>query len=197
MAQFGVAITKKVSFRGADQEFTNVYHYTGPTLSVSDATALAGQIKTKEVSFHSTDVVFVRYKVWTSGGGQAQNQMVAAGSLSGTGNQAVNTNMDRERAVLVMFAAGFDIRGHPVKLRKWYHSCGGCGDIAFGATVLQNTAQIASADRTTIANIADDLLVLTQGGGTYNLCAESGRAGGTPVEVHRYLEHHQLGDMWR
>lgn len=197
MPQFGVSITKKVTFRGAEQEFTNVYHYNGNALSVADATTLAGNIKTLEVPFHSTDVTFVRYKVWSSGGGQAANQMIAAGSLSGTGNQSVNTNIDRERAVLIMFAAGFDVRGHPVKLRKWFHSCGSCQGVSFNTTVLQQTAQIASADRTTLATAGAAFLSVSAGGNTYNLVAESGRAGGTPVECHRWLEHHQLGDMWR
>jgi hypothetical protein len=197
LAQYGISITKSVLFRGVQQEFSNVYHYTGLTLNAADAATFALALKAAEVPLHSTDVTFLRYRVWTSGGSQAANQMVAQGTLSGTGNQATNGNMDRERAVLVRFAAGFDSRGHAVYLRKWYHSCGACAGIAFATGVLQNTAQIASADRTTIQNAVDDFLVFTAAGQTGNLCAESGRAGGSPVTCHPYLEHHQLGDMWR
>jgi hypothetical protein len=33
--------------------------------------------------------------------------------------------------------------------------------------------------------------------GTFALVAESGRGSVGPVESHPYLEHRQLGDMWR
>ncbi len=197
MATYGVSITKKVTFRGVDQEFSNVYHYSGPTLSVADATTLASNIKAEEVSLHSTDVTFLRYKVWSAGAGQATNQMIAQGNLSGTGNQVTNSTMDRERAVLIRWAAGFDSRGHAVYLRKWFHSCGACSGVSFGSTVQQNTAQIASADRTTIANDANALKTIVVSANNYNLIAESGRAALGNAECHQYLEHHQLGDMWR
>lgn len=197
MASYGVSITKKVAFRGADQEFSNVYHYSGATLSVADATALATAIKAIEVPLHSTDVTFVRYRVWTTGGGQADNQMVAQGNLSGAGTQGVGSSHDRERAVLIRWAAGFDTRGHQVYLRKWFHSGGSCAGVAFGSTQLQNTGQIATADRTTIANAANALKQVTVSANNYALIAESGRAALGNAECHQYLEHHQLGDMWR
>lgn len=197
MAQYGIAITKHVSFRGVNQEFSNVYHYTGLTLTPGDAATFAGAIKTLEVPMHSTDVVFVRYRVWTSGGSPSSNQTVAQGTLSGTGNQITSALMDRERAVLIRYAAGTDSRGHAVYLRKWFHSCGSCATVGFSNNVLQNTAAIGTTDRNTIAAAADDFLTVTAAGQTGNLCAESGRAGGTPVSCHQYLEHHQLGDMWR
>lgn len=197
MPQYGCAITKSVSFRGVAQEFTNVYHYNGATLTVANADALAAAIKAIEVGLHSSDVTFVRYKVWTSGGTPSSNQMVSQGTLSGVGSQAAVSDFDRERAFLVRFRAGIDSRGHPVYLRKWYHSCGGCAGYTPPANVLQQTAQIAGASRTAIAAAADDVLSVTVGGNPYNLVSETGRAGGTPVECHAYLEHHQLGDMWR
>lgn len=197
MPQYGVSITKSVSFRGAAQEFSNVYHYNGATLTVANADALAAALKALEVPLHSSDVTFVRYKVWSSGGSPSSNNMVSQGNLSGTGSGGVNLSMDRERAVLVRYAAGTDSRGHPVYLRKWFHSCGGCAGVGFAAGQLQNTAQIAGADRTLIQNATDDFLTVTVGGNAYNLVAESGRAGGTPVVAHAYLEHHQLGEMWR
>lgn len=197
MPQYGVAITKRVSFRGVNQEFTNVYHYNGATLTVANGDALAAALKAIEVGLHSSDVTFVRYKVWTSGGTPSQNNMLTQGALSGTGSQAGVSDFDRERAILVRFRAGNDSRGHPVYLRKWYHSCGGCAGYTPSAAALQQTAQIPQANRDAIVAAADDVLLMTVGGNPYNLVAESGRAGGTPVECHAWLEHHQLGDMWR
>lgn len=197
MAQYGISITKTVSFRGVQQPFSNVYHYTGLTLDPTSAASFAAAIKAKEVPLHSTDVTFVSYRVWTSGGAPGSNQTVALGTLSGTGSGLASTLQDRERAFLIRYRAGNDSRGHPVYLRKWFHSCGQCAGVQASTAALQNTAQIPSADRTTIQNATDDFLTITDGGNTGNLVAESGRAAGTPVECHPYLEHHQLGDQWR
>lgn len=194
----GVALTKSVSFRGVQQEFTNVYYYEDVTAVAVPAQTLIDDIKATEVSLHSSDVTFVRAKVWKAGGTPAQNEMVLQVPLSGTGNQAANTSMDRERAVLVRWPAGLDSRGHPVYLRKWYHSCGGCNGNTFSASHLQNTGSLNSTIRNSIATKCDELSQI----GTLNawaLVAESGRTrsgAGTP-ECHEWLEHHQLGDMWR
>lgn len=198
MAIFAVSLTKSVSFRGVQQEFSNVYHYSGTLPDATQAAAIVTAMKNIEVDLHSLDVSFVRYRVWSAGGSPAANLMIAQGTMSGTGAQTVNGSMDRERAVLVRFANGIDVRGRPVYLRKWYHSCGNCAGVSFAtAGILQNTAQIPSGDRSLIQNRVDDFLSLTVGAQTYNLCSKKGTAGGNPVVVHAYLEHHQLGDQWR
>jgi hypothetical protein len=198
MAVVAVSITKSVSFRGVQQEFSNVYHYSGTTPTVAQADLLAAAIKAIEVPFHSTDVTFVRYKVWTAGGSAGANNMISQGTLSGTGNQTTVGGLDRERAVLVRFTLGFDSRGRPKYLRKWYHSCGNFAGAAVASSgTMQNTTAISGTDRTTVQNAADDLLSVTAGGNTYSLCSPSGQLGSTPVLCHAYLEHHQLGDMWR
>jgi hypothetical protein len=194
---YAVAIEKQVSFRLANQPFANVYHYEGATLTAANATALANSVKTKEVDLHSLDVTFIHYRVWSAGGTPASNNMIAQGNLSGTGNQASNTSMDRERAVLVQWPAGVNIRGQPVTLKKWYHSCGSCAGITFPASLLQNTAEIPAANRTTIATAANALLSDSVGGNVYNLVAASGRPATGTCVAHRFLEHHQLGDQWR
>lgn len=193
----GVSITKKCTFRGADQEFSNVYYYSGPTPGVADADALAAAVKADEVQFHSGDVTFVRYRVWTAGGSMAANNMISQGTLSGLGSQAAIATMDRERAVLVSWPAGVSNTGKPVYLRKWFHSCGICAGVTFGTSQLQNTAQIATADRTAIATAAGSLVSQVVGGNTYALVAKSGRSMSGGAICHKYLEHHQLGDQWR
>lgn len=198
MPIFGVSINKQVLFRGVQQPFANVYHYNGPSMTEAQAILLASAIKALEVPFHGSDVTFVGAKVWTAGGAPSANQMLAQPAQSGTGSQANNSTQDRERAVLVRFTLGFDSRGRPTYLRKWYHSCGSFAGVSFIGTGIQgNTGQIPSVDRTTIAAAADDLLSVTTSAGTYQLCSPSGELGSLPVVAHPYLEHHQLGDLWR
>lgn len=199
MARIGVAILKRVAFRGSTQEFSNHYFYTSgdPLPDIAAANALVDEIVATERDLHSTLVSFIVGRLWSHGLGPAQNLMIAERALSGTGNQAVNTGMDRERAVLIKWPAGVDIRGRPVWLKKWYHSCGNCAGVAFTTANLENTTAIASANKTTIQNKAAEIGVI---GPTsqWTLQAPSGRNMNlNQPQCHDFLEHRQFGDQWR
>jgi hypothetical protein len=198
LAIFGVSIQKSVSFRNVQQHFSNVYYYDGPSLTDTNAAALADIVKANEVVLHGNDVTFTFARVWSAGGAPASNQMIYQGALSGVGSQADNASMDRERAVLVQWPAGVSITGQPVFLRKWYHSCGDCAGVSFStAGVLQNTIPIANLNRTSIATAANANRAVSAGGDTYNLVSKSGRNTQGTAVCHAWLEHHQLGDEWR
>lgn len=198
MPIFGVSITKRVSFRGQTQEFSNVYHYRSPDdWTTTQATAVIAAVKGNEVALHSSDVTFVRGACWSSTGSVITSRMLAQSTLTGTGSQATNSNMDRERAVLVQWPAGVNIRGRPVYLRKWYHSCGNIASYIFTAANLQNTGAIADPDRAIIATAVNANTSIAASGTTGTLCAKSGRDNTGAGSVYKWLEHHQLGDMWR
>lgn len=197
MVQIGMAIVKDVTFRGVKQEFSNVYHYKAPGPGpVQNPDVLINEVVGIERNLHSLDVRFIRASLWSSGGTPAQNAMIHQMALSGTGNQATDSNMDRERAVLMQWPAGLNVLGRPVKLRKWFHSCGRCAGEAFGADALRNEAGITLASRNAIATEANKLRIIGPVD-EWLLVAESGREHTGPGTVHQYLEHHQLGDMWR
>lgn len=201
MARIGVSITKSVTFRGATQEFSNVYYYQGGTLpDASGADAIIDAIVAAEKSWHSTVVTFVRGRLWSQEGSPAANNMISQKNLSGTGTQNADASLDRERAYLFRIRAGVDVRGNPVYLRKWYHSCG-VFDVAVGlsAALTGNTGAFSSGQRTTMSTKVDGLKNLSQAGGGWSLCAKGGRNfnAGENFLAHQYLEHHQLGDQWR
>jgi hypothetical protein len=202
MARYGVSITKSTSFRGFAQEFSNVYYYEG-TSGLNDDTIASSLISTlvaHEKTIHSTAVTFVRARVWTQTGDKATSNMIRQENLSGTGARATTTGFDKERAWLFRMRAGVDSRGQPVYLRKWYHSC---GFFQAGVTpvsgYLDNTTQISAGDKTALETEAQKVEQIVLGGQNYNLCAKSGRqaSAGEHFKSHNYLEHHQLGDMWR
>lgn len=198
MAIFGLSITKTVLFRGVQQPFSNVYHYQGTLPDAAQALAIAQFVTAIEKPLHASDVTWTGYKLWSAGGSPTANQMINQGVLSGNGTQTTIGSLDRERAILIRFKNGTDVRGRPVFLRKWFHTCGNCAGVTLStAGIMQNTAVIPSADRTTIQNAADDLLTIVVNAVTYNLCSKRGINATAPVECHNYLEHHQLGDAWR
>lgn len=195
---FGFSITKRVAFRESTQEFSNVYYYkqTGPDPNNAELDARLNELVEIERPMHSTAVSFIRGRVWEAGGTPAENVMRVQKNLSGTGNQTVISELDRERAVLIQWPAGVDIRGKPVFLRKWYHSCGNCAGTTFGATQMQQSARISDANRSTIATQANNARLIGLAD-EYLLVAESGREHTSPGVCHPFLEHHQFGDQWR
>jgi hypothetical protein len=200
VARFGFTITKRVSFRNVQQEFHNTYYYqlTPWTPTDSVLSGMIDEIVVTEKKLHSTDVTFVRAQCWSAGGTPAENQMRVQKALSGTGNGTTSTTLDRERAILIRWPAGVDIRGRPVYLRKWFHICGDFQATPFllSAPVQQNTAEIATAARDKAAAFAEELreIGVTE---TVDLCSRSGRETTGGAQCHAYLEHHQMGDMWR
>jgi len=202
MPVVGVSIVKSTSFRGVAQEFSNTYYYTTPLPVVSAvATSLIDHLVTLEKPMHAPSVSFVRGKCWSAGGTPGQNEMISQKALSGVGTNSSgsNTNLDKERAVLVRFRAGNDSKGRPVYLRKWWHldvaALGASNTITDGQKA--NTAGLSGAQTATVeawGNAVKSITALPQ---NFDLVSDKGRGISGATVAHPYLEHHQLGDMWR
>jgi len=184
------------------QEFSNIYHYkwTGlnPTATLADS--LIDALVTKEKAIHSSAVTFLRASCWSAGGTKAENQMITQKNLSGVGSALAEPTLDRERAWLVQWSAGLDTLGRPVRLKKWFHTCGSFGSQgSVNSGLFANTSSITPQARSDIANSADFFKNVTISGlgGVANLCGPKGRDTDGNAVAHKYLEHHQLGDMWR
>jgi hypothetical protein len=198
---YGVSVTKSISFRGAAQEFSNTYFYEMSIGTMSQAIAenLLDQVVALEKAIHGNTVSFVRGRVWSAGGTKAENEMIFQKPLSGTGADSnVGSSIDRERAFLVRIRAGQDSRGRPVYLRKWWHlDISAIQGTSISAGQMQNTAPLTTAQRNHLASKYDQFKQITALTMTFNLCSEKGRDITGDTVCHPYLEHHQLGDMWR
>lgn len=201
MPRIGVSITKSTSFRAGTQEFSNVYYFE--MVSLPDETAagnLIDNLTTLEKTFHASVVTFVRGRVWSQGGSPATNNMITQKNLSGTGARTQTAGMDKERAFLFRIRAGNDSRGNPVYLRKWFHACGQFVSAQTpSSTILDNTSGWSAADRSAQVAAMQAIGDANGSSGAPKLCAKSGRQpdAGAGWSAHQYLEHHQLGDMWR
>jgi hypothetical protein len=201
MTRIGISITKSCVFRNSVQEFSNVYFYDGlagrPGLSAADA--LIDEVVTKEKTWHSAAVTFVRGRIWEQTNDKATTEMISQKNLSGTGTPATTPNMDAERAFLFRLRAGSDSRGNPVYLRKWYHTIGGFGAVTIAQGVLENKIGFTGAEKTSLVTKLGNIGSIGSGATLGAICAKSGRlpTAGAQWEAHTFLEHHQLGDMWR
>jgi hypothetical protein len=202
VAGIALSITKSTSFRGGTQEFSNAYFYLGGsgTPSATQADTLIDELAEKERTFHAAAVTFVRGRLWTNTGSPSTSNMISQKNLSGIGARATDAALDKERAFLFRLRAGVDSRGQPVYLRKWFHACGAFfSGQAISDSIKQNTASIPTGDRSTMVAAMAGIGSLTSAVGPWTLAAKSGRQpdAGALWTSHPYLEHRQLGDMWR
>lgn len=202
MPRIGVSITKSTPFRGSTQEFSNVYYYEMAGLpSASAADTIIDNLTTLEKTFHSTVVTFVRGRVWSETGNKATSEMITQKNLSGTGARATLTGLDPERAFLFRLRAGTDSRGNPVFLRKWYHACGQfvAATALIGNSHMSQSTGFTSAEKTALVNAMNAIGDANGSANAPKLCAKGGRLPdvGATWAAHTWLEHHQLGDMWR
>lgn len=178
-----------------------MYYYDMGTLpNAAAADAIIDNIVTKEKTMHSSAVTFVKGRVWEQTGDKATTQMISTKNLSGTGSMSTVAGFDKERAFLVRLRAGVDVRGNPVYLRKWFHACGQF-DAAVGSsgTILENTGGFNTSERNAIVAKVGWIGDANGSAGVPKLCAKGGRQPDTGAtwNAHQYLEHRQLGDMWR
>ena len=202
MAQYGMTITKSVAFRGGVQHFGNTYYYSGPIPNVAtgELDDLVNAVVAIEKAAHGNNVQFVRARLWSSDGTANQNQMIIDKALTGTGAQAINTNMDRERAFLIQFRAGVDSRGRPVYLRKWFHLLASAyGGSTLTADHLSQNSQLPQATRDALVALGNSLKTVSSGtmGSPMTLQAKSGRNIDGATIAHKWLEHRQFGEEWR
>ena len=201
MSITGVSITKSCSFRGVAQHFANTYYYETPLpVTAGTADSLIDAVVALEKPMHATTVTFVKGRAWSAGGTPAENNMLAQKNLSGNGTNGGggSTAMDKERAFLVRFRAGNDSKGRPVYLRKWWHlDLGIIASDSVTNTQLQNVASLTSGQRAQLVTWADSFKHLTVGAQGFDLVSKNGRDIDGATQAHQYLEHHQLGDMWR
>lgn len=178
-----------------------MYYYEMPTLpNQVEADTIIDNLTALEKTFHASGVTFVRGRLWSQVGSPGANEMISQKNLSGLGARTDILTLDRERAFLFRLRAGVDSRGNPVYLRKWFHACGQfVASSTVGNPQMANQASFTGAER---AAQRDAMRAVSTANGSTNITgivSKNGRApgAGNDWEAHAYLEHHQLGDMWR
>lgn len=200
MARYGLSIRKRVAYRGGTQHFGNTYYYEAavPNTATGQLDDLVNKVVAIEKTIHSTDVTFDHARLWSADGTKAQNTMIVDKALTGTGSVTADTIVDRERAVLIQWSAGFDSRGRPVKLRKWFHICGFIGNSVIPVGAEAQTAPISDTQIAFLDGKAAELRNVTGTlGEAWVLVAKSGRQTTAAGKGYKWLEHHQLGQEWR
>lgn len=119
----GVAITKRVNFRGINEEFSNVYHYDVPAitaLALNETDLIIDRLVALEKAVHSSGVSFATARVWETGGTPAENETLRIRDLSGSGTLGSTYTFYKELAVVVnLYTGRSSTTGRRVYLRKY------------------------------------------------------------------------------
>ncbi len=161
MAPYAYSITKRFTFRGAVEEFSNVYHYDHPP-AFTDFDGAVDDLVEAEKLIHAPAVTFVRARAWgPTDQGPAASTTRLMRDLTGTGQLvASGGNIYKELAVVISWYVGrAPLSGRKRFLRKYIHcsarpssSATSGGDDVLTATDLAPFVTFASSIKTLNVN---------------------------------------------
>lgn len=194
----GVQITKRVTWRGFPEEFSNVYHFNSDASVVPTEQGwhdLANEVATRERPVFGTNVSFVGYRVFgPTDGTKLENQMVAVGDLTGTGSSGGIDIPFELCGVASIYVGRNPATGRKRFLRKYWHHCrDATGAIGSNDYQLGNTALPAAWTDKLVATM-DSFREIVLGLGTNHLCTPDGvRApAGNPAVALPHLHIRQF-----
>jgi hypothetical protein len=117
----GVSITKETTWRGKQEQFSNVYHFDTSVDTTSDQ--VIDSVVSTERTIHSPNVKFVNAKAFgPTDGTKEQNVMLADRPLNLTGTADTSGSTAQELAAVVQWDTGRkNTRGGRIFLRKYLH----------------------------------------------------------------------------
>ncbi len=187
-----LSVTKSVDFQGAQDEFSNVYNFTGVTNTVAALNELADRIVTLEKSIFGNDVAFRRVRIW-GGEGLAPTTMLLTKDLTGFGALAPSA-IYRECAVMVRWPLQSRISGFPTTnntfrrvsryLRKYLHT-----SVSHGYATTGGGAAFSPANPGPLRAYATDVMTPVAG---VELCAPNEDKPVSGPQFAQYLEHRQF-----
>lgn len=190
MAPYAVSITKRITWRGTTEQFSNVYHYdtSSPITTDSGWQSLVDQIVAIEKTIHYNVVTFVTSRVWgPTNAGPAASETRLIYDLSGTGSGSGGRIYAESAVVCQFFLGRASGTGRKRFLRKYYHSQF-LPTSAAGSDPTLGIASIAAGDKTPFTTAMNNLKTITVGGSGNDLCTPSG--GHLPVgSTPQILDH--------
>lgn len=197
MAVFALSITKRIAYRGGQQEFSNVYHYKTLSVEAFNDNNVMDDIIGAEREIHSNEVTFVVARTWGPTDGPASASVTRViRDLSGVGTHTPDPNFPRENAFLVSWPLGrYGSRNRPQFLRKWVHSMTAPG---LAPATANNGGVAITTFPSRLPTYITDVTEADNGvGDVLPLCSASGKVPIGPGVAYRFLEHRELGNQWR
>lgn len=195
MAPFGIQVTKKITWRGAAEEFSNVWHYDLDAFQ-DDAgwDELVNKIVAVERPMHGGQVTFLRARVFgPTNAGKAANIMRYVKDLSGTGTLSGAGKMPFEMTFVGQFYVGRGPKGGKQFLRKYIHACAMPSSTSTSDTNFGN-APLVQADKQPFIDGMMSAKNLTVLANNAPICTPLGKhlPLGTNVQLLNYLHTRQF-----
>lgn len=192
MAVFGVSITKRIAWRGGQEEFSNVYHYhTSEGQTFPDDAVIDELVRLEKLIFAS-NTTFTLARTWgPTDQGPVASVTRTIRDLTGPGSATAHASAYRECAILVSWPLGrYGTRNRPQFLRKYLHTSASHGYDVTGASALPSQPAVTTPLGEYIAGVR----VLNPAGfvGGLDLATAGDRINTGPGLAYPYLEHRQF-----
>lgn len=176
MAAYAFSITKRVTWRGQAEEFSNVYHFDIDNVPDEEkCLATLNKLADEEKKIHANVVTFVRGRAYgPTDSGPAANIMRAVADFSGTGTLIPAGMIPYELAVVVQFYVGRGPRGGKQFIRKYFHSCGllsSDGDTPGGS----GNGPLTADDKTPFSTHMSNIKNLSVGTDNFPICTPNAK----------------------
>jgi hypothetical protein len=195
MPPYAVQVTMGVSWHGAEEEFSNIFHYDTPTITTDSGwDELANAVVAALRTIHTSNVTFKRVRVHgRTDLSKIEDQMRLVKDLTGVGTMSSVATLPPETAVVADVYVGRGPKGGKQFLRKYIKARGlpGAGateGMSFGVTAL------GSAQKTPFVNALNGLKSVSVGGALNDICTPQGKGlpAGSEWSVNPYTSTRQF-----
>lgn len=177
MAPHAVQVTMSQSWKGIEEEFSNIFHYdlVNPIDTEAGWAELGDQIVAAMKPMFAADVTFKRVRIHgPTHLTKIEDVMLSVRDIVGTGSAAAGDVMPPEFAVVAFVYVGRGPRGGKQFLRKYLHTRRLVGAAA-GSGKAWSITPLSAADKTLYITQLNTLKTVSVGGFSHDICTPSGK----------------------
>lgn len=168
MGAYGVSVEKKLTFRGLDERFANIYHYVISAPVETDYTNLADAVVARDKAAYPSAVTYLTTRVYgPTEGSKADNLMRLVRDESGAGTKSVTGSVIYPELcyVTAIYVGRSPVKNRKVFVRKYIR----CLQGYTGGTNASSGA-VNSTDQGTVNSWMNANKTVTSGGVSFDMC---------------------------
>lgn len=190
---YAFSIRKSRGWRGQNQGFSNLYHYSIAAPTEQGLGEILDKLKALEAAVHDTGASFVEGRAWgpvqPNGRG---GRMEAVKVFTGAGALSENSLLYKETALLLYWPLGrYGSKNRPQFIRKWLHSLNTALTSVAGENGNTDLGTASSTLNTYMAGVQQ--LVPVVGQTPLDLKTASGHIPIGNGQLYKFREHRQYG----
>ena len=168
MGAYGVSVEKKITFRGLDERFANVYHYVISVPVETDYTNLADAVLARDKAAYPNSVTYLTTRVYgPTEGSKADNLMRLVRDESGTGIKTTTGLLTYPELcyVTAIYVGRSPVKNRKVFVRKFIRCVN-----AWTTGTTPGTGVVSPTDQGSLNSWMNANKSVTSGGVSFDMC---------------------------